>query len=86
MNSKMVYRILEMLIVAGIVGGITLWGNNKVVQTELKFLNINIAKVEASINTLSGKLDAHIIHHNPTIPYNPGVFEKMGPPVGAKKR
>jgi outer membrane murein-binding lipoprotein Lpp len=59
-KSNMIGRILEAIVVAAIVGAITLYGNYKVIDSKINDLCVNMNKLESKMEKLADKLTDHI--------------------------
>ncbi len=51
------WRIVEGLAIAGIVGGLSIFGTTKVLETKLDNLCQTVTKLEGSLNTINAELD-----------------------------
>ncbi len=51
-------RVVEALIVAGIVGGLSIWGNSRVVDVKLEAICGSVTKLETVANSLSSSVSA----------------------------
>jgi len=60
-QSTVASRVLEALIVAAVVAGITLYGNYRVIDIQITNLCATIGEVKADLRDLAKKLDRHIM-------------------------
>ena len=56
-HTIMVMRIIEALVIAFIVAGISLWGNSRAMEAEFKNLCLSLDKMERSIAIIGAKVD-----------------------------
>lgn len=60
-NGSRIWDIVKTLLIAGIIGVITMWGSTQRMDERLKNIEFGIAEVRASINTTSAVLTDHLI-------------------------
>jgi len=51
-TRKVVTRILETLVMAAIVGGLTVWGNSKIMEVKLEHMCDSVSELKSSVKTL----------------------------------
>ena len=59
-SSVMITRIIEALIIAAVVGGVSVWGNSKVMDIKMEHLCEKVSDIKFSINKLGEKFDHHM--------------------------
>ena len=59
-NLRQVGRIIEGVIIAAIVGGITIYGNSRVIETKLEGFFTDLQRIEKTVEKVVDRLNKHI--------------------------
>ncbi len=62
-NLKGIGRIIEGVIIAAIVGGITIYGNSRVIETKLESFARDLQRIENTVGNVVDRLNKHVEHH-----------------------
>ena len=60
-NGNRVWKIIETLVIAFIIGGITMWGSSQRMDERLKGIESTLSRLELTITSTSSSLVQHLI-------------------------
>lgn len=58
-----IWKIVETLIIAGIIGGITMWGTSQRLEERISATCASVARIETNLNTLNKQFTDHLVEH-----------------------